>query len=259
MCHSVELLSWNVNGIRACINKGLIKWVQERNPDILCLQETKAQAEQISFTFDLPDYQVYWSSAEKKGYSGVVTFTKIKPISVLQGLGVKEFDIEGRFLQTEFKDFFLINLYFPNAQRELKRLDYKLRFNHTLLEYINELKKKEKGILLCGDFNVAHKEIDLKNPKENQNNAGFSPQERAFFSKLLDHGYIDTFREFDQSPDQYTWWTYRYNARARNIGWRIDYFVINQEFREKLASAFILADIEGSDHAPIGLTLDIKV
>ncbi len=257
MCHLLELLSWNVNGIRACINKGFIDWVKQRDPEVLCLQETKAHANQVFFSFDLPDYHIYWSSAKKKGYSGVVTFTKIKPISTKQGLGVKEFDIEGRFLQLEYKDFFIINLYFPNAQRELKRLDYKLRFNQTLLTYINKLKEKKKGIILCGDFNVAHKEIDLKNPKENQKNAGFSPQERVFFTELLENGYIDTFREFDQSSEQYTWWTYRYNARARNIGWRIDYFVINQEFRERLKSAFILRDVLGSDHVPVGIILNV--
>ncbi|UCG01886.1 MAG: exodeoxyribonuclease III [Candidatus Heimdallarchaeota archaeon] len=254
----MELLSWNVNGIRACIKKGFIEWVKQRDPEILCLQETKAQADQISFSFDLPDYRIYWSSAKKKGYSGVATLTKIKPVSVLQGLGVKEFDIEGRFLQLEFEDFFLINLYFPNAQRELKRLDYKLRFNQTLLAYLNKIKEKNKGIILCGDFNVAHKEIDLKNPKTNQNNAGFSPQERAFFTELLEHGYIDTFREFDQSPEQYTWWTYRYNARTRNIGWRIDYFLIDLEFRERLESAFILNEVMGSDHVPVGIIISVE-
>jgi exodeoxyribonuclease-3 len=255
MCHFLELISWNVNGIRACINKGFIEWVKQRDPEILCLQETKAQANQISFSFDLPNYHIYWSSAKKKGYSGVATFTKIKPITISRGLGKKEFDEEGRFLQLEFNDFFLINLYFPNAQRELKRLDYKLRFNETLLTYLTELKAKKKGIILCGDFNVAHKEIDLKNPKINLNNAGFSPKERAFFSELLEHGYIDTFREFDQSPDQYTWWTYRYNARMKNIGWRIDYFVVDKAFSKRVTSAFILSDIMGSDHAPVGITL----
>lgn len=256
MCYFLELISWNVNGIRACINKGFIEWVKQRDPEILCLQETKAQANQISFSFDLPNYHIYWSSAKKKGYSGVSTFTKIKPISILHGLGKKEFDDEGRFLQLEFNKFYLLNLYFPNAQRELKRLDYKLRFNQTLLAYLTELKKKKKGIILCGDFNVAHKEIDLKNPKENQNNAGFSPKERAFFSELLEYGYIDTLREFDQSPEQYTWWTYRYNARSRNIGWRIDYFVINQELRDRLKSAFILKEVIGSDHVPVGIVLE---
>lgn len=254
----LELLSWNVNGIRACIDKGFIEWVKQRDPAICCLQETKAQPNQISLSFDLPNYHIYWSSAKKKGYSGVATLTKIKPVSVSQTLGKKEFDEEGRFLQIEYKDFYLINLYFPNAQRELKRLDFKLQFNQTLLAYLNELKENKKGIILCGDFNVAHKEIDLKNPKINQNNAGFSPKERAFFSELLKNGYIDTFREFDQSPEQYTWWTYRYNARLKNIGWRIDYFVINQEFRESLKLAFILKEVMGSDHAPIGIIISVE-
>ncbi|MFX0119911.1 MAG: exodeoxyribonuclease III [Promethearchaeota archaeon] len=251
----MELLSWNVNGIRACINKGFTEWVKERQPQILCIQETKAQTNQISFSFDLPEYHIYWSSAKKKGYSGVATFSKIKPLSISQELGVNEYDSEGRFIQLEFTDFFLINLYFPNSQRELKRLDFKLKFNQIVLDHIEKLRKKNKGIVLCGDFNVAHKEIDLKNPKTNQNNAGFSPQERAFFTELLENGYLDTFREYDQSSEQYTWWTYRYNARVNNIGWRIDYFVINREFRNRLKSAFILKDVMGSDHAPIGITL----
>ncbi|MFX1285885.1 MAG: exodeoxyribonuclease III [Promethearchaeota archaeon] len=251
----MELLSWNVNGIRACINKGFIEWIKQRNPDILCIQETKAQPNQISFSFDIPEYNIYWSSAKKKGYSGVATFSKQKPLSISKELGNKKFDDEGRFLQLEYERFYLINMYFPNAQRELKRIDFKLRFNQAVLKYLENLRKK-KALIVCGDFNVAHKEIDLTNPKENQNNAGFSPQERAFFTELLEHGYIDTFREFNQSPEQYTWWTYRYNARSRNIGWRIDYFIINKEFRELLKSAFILKDVMGSDHAPIGIIID---
>ena len=249
----MELLSWNVNGIRACINKGFFKWFEKQKPSFLCLQEIKAHPNQISL--DIPSYHVYWNSAKKKGYSGVVIYSKNKPLIISKRLEVEEFDAEGRFLQLEFDEFYLINLYFPNAQRELKRLEYKLRFNQTILDYLDKLKRKGKGIILCGDFNVAHKEIDLKNPKTNQNNAGFSPKERVFFTELLEHGFIDTFREFDQSPGHYTWWTYRYNVRAKNIGWRIDYFVINNEFRKQLKSAFILKDVMGSDHAPIGITL----
>lgn len=251
----MELLSWNVNGIRACINKGFIEWIKKRDPEILCIQETKVQPNQISFSFDIPDYNIYWSSAKKKGYSGVATFSKPKPLSISKELGIKEFDDEGRFLQLEYERFFLINTYFPNVQRELKRLEFKLRFNQAVLKYLENLRKK-KDLVICGDFNVAHKEIDLKNPKINQNNAGFSPKERAFFTELLEYGYIDTFREFDQSPGQYTWWTYRYDARSREIGWRIDYFIINKEFREQLKSAFILKDVMGSDHAPIGIILN---
>lgn len=252
----MELISWNVNGIRACINKGMLDWIVKRDPDIFCVQETKAQPEQV--LMNLPSYNFHWSSAEKKGYSGVLTLSKEKPLSVSSEFGIKKFDDEGRFLQLEYDGFYLINLYFPNAQRELKRLDFKLEFNEELLKYVENLRKKntEKGIILCGDFNVAHKEIDLKNPKTNMKNAGFSPEERASFTKFLESGYLDTFREFDQSPDKYTWWTYRSNARARNIGWRIDYFVINQDFRKNLNSAFILQDVMGSDHCPVGITIE---
>ncbi|MHA1968802.1 MAG: exodeoxyribonuclease III [Candidatus Hodarchaeales archaeon] len=251
----MELISWNVNGIRACINKGMLDWIVKRKPDILCIQETKAQPEQV--LMNLPSYNFYWSSAEKKGYSGVLTLSKEKSLSVKKGFGIKKFDEEGRFLQLEYDEFYLINLYFPNAQRELKRLDFKLEFNEELLKYVEILRKKStnKGIILCGDFNVAHKEIDLKNPKTNMKNAGFSPEERESFTKFLERGYLDTFREFDQSPGKYTWWTYRSNARARNIGWRIDYFVINQNFQKNLKSAFILQDVMGSDHCPVGISI----
>lgn len=251
----MKLLSWNVNGIRACIKKGFLDWVEKQNPDILCIQETKAQPKQV--LMNLPTYHCYWSSAEKKGYSGVLTFSKEKPISVAKGFGIKKFDSEGRFLELEYNEFYLINLYFPNAQRLLKRLDFKLEFNNTLLDYIQNLriKKPKKGIIMCGDFNVAHKEIDLKNPKSNVKNAGFSPKEREFFTKFLEKGYLDTFREYDESSEKYTWWTYRANVRERNIGWRIDYFVINTEFRTKLKSAFILSDVMGSDHCPIGIVV----
>ncbi|UCE12737.1 MAG: exodeoxyribonuclease III [Candidatus Heimdallarchaeota archaeon] len=252
----MELLSWNVNGIRACIANGFIEWVKRRSPDIVCVQETKAQPNQITFGLDLPEYHAYWHSAKKKGYSGVLTLSKQKPLSESKKLGGKEFDIEGRFLQLEFTNFYLINAYFPNSQRELKRLDFKLKFNQTVLHHIEKLRRLGKGIVICGDFNVAHKEIDLKNPKANQKNAGFSPNERAWFTELIDYGYIDTFREFyPETEGEYTWWTYRYNARKKNIGWRIDYFIINKEFHEHLSSAFILKDVMGSDHAPIGITL----
>jgi len=241
--------------MKACVF--FMSMFKNQNPDILCIQETKAQPNQVSFSLDLPEYNVYWNSAEKKGYSGVLTFSKIKPISIIKKIGNDDFDTEGRFLQMEYDNFFLINLYFPNSQRGLIRLGYKLDFNKTLLNYIEKLRISGKSIILCGDFNVAHKEIDIKNPKSNQNNAGFSPPERAWFTDLIDHGYIDTFREFNEEPDQYTWWTYRTNAREKNIGWRVDYFVINKEFRENVTSAFILQDIMGSDHAPVGIELDI--
>ena len=248
------IISWNVNGIRACISKGMLDWIRSADPDILCIQETKAQPDQLSLAFDLPDYHPYWHSAEKKGYSGVLSLTKEEPLGIKKKLNDSEIDKEGRFLQLEYENFFLINLYFPNAQRELKRIDYKMYFNHSLLKYIEHLRKK-KPIILCGDFNVAHKEIDLKNPKANEKNAGFSPKERAFFTELLSNKYIDTFRMFNQKPDQYSWWTYRYNARQKNIGWRIDYFVVTENLQNNLKDAYILQDVFGSDHAPVGIKL----
>jgi exodeoxyribonuclease-3 len=249
-----ELISWNVNGIRACISKGMISWITEQNPDILCIQETKAQPGQVSLALDLPEYHTIWNSAERKGYSGVLTLTKEKPLTIETKLGESDIDREGRFLQLEYDKFFLINLYFPNAQRELKRIDFKQKFNSTLLEYVEHLKHK-KSVILCGDFNVAHKEIDLKNPKSNEKNAGFSPPERAFFTELLEHGYLDTFRMFNQDPGHYSWWTYRYNARQKNVGWRIDYFVVTKDLESKVKNAFILPEVMGSDHAPIGIKI----
>jgi exodeoxyribonuclease-3 len=250
-----SIISWNVNGIRALINKGILfTWIKKSQPDILCIQETKAQPDQLSLAFDLPDYNTYWHSAEKKGHSGVLTLTKNTPLGVRKTFGDSEIDKEGRFLQLENDNFYLINLYFPNAQRGLQRIDYKIHFNQSLLKYIEKLRKK-KPIILCGDFNVAHKEIDLKNPKANENNAGFSIKEREFFTELLQHGYIDTFREFNKEPEQYSWWTYRYNARQNNVGWRIDYFVVTENLRDNLTEAYILQEVPGSDHAPIGLKL----
>ncbi len=253
----MEIISWNVNGIRACIKNGFIEWVKDKDPDILCIQETKANPKQVSFTFDLPNYTVHWHSAQKKGYSGVATFTKQKPLSISTKIGHNEFDSEGRCLLLEFEMFYLINLYFPNAQRGLKRLDFKLAFNDILLENIEKLRKR-KNIVLCGDFNVAHKEIDLRNPQANQNNAGFSRPEREWFSKLLDQKYIDTFRFFHPGEEgAYSWWTYRYQARDKNIGWRVDYFVVNEEMQDKLEDAYILSEVLGSDHAPVGIKVKI--
>ena len=251
---SIELLSFNVNGIRACIKKGLLEWIKEREPDILCIQETKAQPDQISLAIDLPDYHSYWKSAEKKGYIGVLTLKKVKPIDIVKKTWVPVLDTEGRFIQLEFEKFFLINLYFPNAQRQLQRLAYKQEFNRELLSYTEKLKQK-KPVILCGDFNVAHKEIDLKNPKTNMKNAGFSAEERAFFTDFLDHGYLDTFRMFTLEPDHYSWWTYRNDARKRNIGWRIDYFVVTKDLESNVKNAFILPEVMGSDHAPVGIEI----
>lgn len=250
-----EILSWNLNGIRASIRKGFLKWFKSRNPDILCVQETRAKKMQL--TFDLPEYKSYWHPAERKGYSGVAIFTKGEPISINRKLGIPEFDKEGRFIQLEFEKFYLMSIYFPNSQRGLKRLDFKLDFNYKILEYVEKLREKQKCVIMCGDFNAAHKEIDLANPKQNQKNAGFSPKERKFIDTLIEFGYVDTFREFDKSPDKYTWWTYRYNARSKNIGWRIDYFFINKECLNKVKDSYILDQVMGSDHCPIGIKIEI--
>jgi len=253
----LEIISWNVNGLRAAIKKGFMEWFKSRNPDILCVQEVKTDP--LPLFLEMPNHHGYWNVSKKKGYSGVATFTKIRPLSIKKNLSLPEIDAEGRFLQLEFEKFFLINLYFPNAQRGLKRLDFKLYFNNKILEYIENLRSnnQNKGIILCGDFNAAHTEIDLANPKSNQNNAGFSPPEREFITELISRGYIDAFREYDKSSGKYTWWTYRYNARAKNIGWRIDYFFINKEFRNHLKFAFHLSDIMGSDHCPIGIHIEV--
>ncbi len=251
-----KLISWNVNGVRAIQKKGFVDILTELSPDIMALQETKAMPEQLSEPLlNIDGYTSFWNSAEKKGYSGVCAYSKIKPINVINGIGVKKFDSEGRVITLEFEDFYLINAYFPNTQQELKRLDYKIEFNNTMLEYLNDL-RGVKSTVLCGDLNVAHREIDLKNPKQNENNPGFSIQERQSMEHFLNSGYVDTFRMFNQEPDNYTWWSYRLRARERNIGWRIDYFCVNQEAKNRVKEASILKDIMGSDHCPVNLMFE---
>jgi exodeoxyribonuclease-3 len=254
----MRLLSWNVNGIRAIEKKGFYEWFKKESPDILCLQETKANPEQVSHQLkNTPNYNIYWSSAEKKGYSGVVTFSKEKPSFVKNGFGVVKFDYEGRILFTEFADFILFNIYFPNGKKNQERLDYKLDFYDTFLAYADDLKNQGKNIIVCGDFNTAHNEIDLSRSKENSKISGFLPIERAWIDTFIDHGYIDTFRHLTQQPEQYSWWDYKTRARERNIGWRIDYFFINKEFLPYLKNAFILKDVMGSDHCPVGIEIDV--
>ena len=251
-----KLISWNVNGIRAVEKKGFVDIVKDLSPDIFALQETKAQPEQLSDALhNIEGYHSFWHSAVKKGYSGLAVYSKKEPLHVHYGMGGEEFDREGRVLALEFEDFFLVNTYFPNAQHGLKRMDYKIAFNQALHFFVNELAQK-KSTVICGDFNVAHKEIDLKNPKSNEKNPGFSPQERAWMDSFVDSGYIDTFRKFNNEPDQYSWWSYRFNARARNIGWRIDYFCVDPASGERVLDAAILPDVMGSDHCPV--TLDFK-
>lgn len=250
----MKLISWNVNGLRAVLKKNFYEFVNEESPDILCLQETKMQEGQAEV--ELPDYHKYWCSAEKKGYSGTLTLTKEKPLNVTYNMGIEKHDHEGRIVNCEFPDFYLVNVYVPNSQNELARLDYRMEWEDDFLSYIKEL-EKEKSVIICGDMNVAHKEIDLKNPKTNRRNAGFTDEEREKMSILQDSGLIDTFRYF--YPDKegmYSWWSFRGNARANNTGWRIDYFLVSGALEGRLKKADILMDVYGSDHCPITLEIE---
>ncbi len=248
-----KFISWNVNGIRAIEKKGFADIVREMDADIIALQETKAQPEQLSENLiNLDGYKSFWHSARKKGYSGVAVYARREPLQVYCGIDHQDIDDEGRILTLEFSDYFLVNAYFPNAGRGLKRMAYKLDFNRRFLEYVNNLAQK-KSVVICGDFNVAHKSIDLKNPGNNVKNPGFTPEERAWMDEFVKAGYIDTFRKFHSGPDHYTWWSYRFNARAKNIGWRIDYFCVDKKSDERVIDAAILKEIMGSDHCPVSL------
>ena len=246
-------LSWNVNGLRAVLKKGFADWFEETDPDVLCLQEIKAEDQQVDYEFS--GYHQYWYSAQKKGYSGTLLLSKVKPMSVQYGFGIKEQDQEGRVITAEYKSHFLVNVYTPNSQNELRRLDYRTQvWDRIFLKYLKNL-EKQKPVITCGDFNVAHKEIDLKNPTTNTRNAGFTIEERTEFDNYIKAGFIDTFREFNQGADQYSWWSFRSAARERNVGWRIDYFLISEGFRKRLKNAFILQEVMGSDHCPVGIEL----
>jgi len=250
----MKFISWNVNGLRACVKKGFLEYFTQVNADIFCIQETKLQAGQIDLTLD--GYHDYWHYAsKKKGYSGVAVFTKIKPMQVFYGIGVEKFDEEGRTLTLEFADFYLVNAYVPNSQRDLARLDFRLEWEDLFFAYLKDL-GKNKPIILCGDMNVAHEEIDLKNYKTNKGNSGFTLEERARMSNLLHAGFIDSFRHlYPETRDKYTWWSYMKDVRSRNIGWRIDYFLVAKSLENQLQNAFIDNQILGSDHCPIGLEL----
>lgn len=249
----MKLISWNVNGIRACVNKGFMDFFNEIDADIFCIQESKMQEGQL--VLDMPGYYQYWNYAEKKGYSGTAIFTKKEPISVRYGIGIEEHDHEGRVITLEFEDFYMITCYTPNSQNELKRLDYRMKWEDDFKDYLKEL-EKTKPIVLCGDLNVAHKEIDLKNPKTNRTNAGFTDEERAKMTVLLEDGFIDTFRYFYPDDEgRYSWWSYRFKAREKNAGWRIDYFIVSEVLRDRLESADIHKDVMGSDHCPIELQI----
>ena len=249
----MKLISWNVNGIRACVQKGFLDFFQEVDADIFCIQESKMQEGQLEL--ELEGYHQYWNYAEKKGYSGTAIFTKQEPISVQYGIGVDEHDHEGRVITLEFEDFYMVTVYTPNSQDGLKRLDYRMQWETDFLAYLKKLEEK-KGVIFCGDLNVAHQEIDLKNPKTNRKNAGFTDEERAKFGEVLKAGFIDTFRYFyPDVKDVYSWWSYRFSARAKNAGWRIDYFCVSECLKDRLEDAKILTDVLGSDHCPVQLDL----
>lgn len=250
----MKLISWNVNGLRACLEKGFEDIVTRLDADVFCVQETKMQEGQAELS--LSQYYKYWNSAEKKGYSGTALFCKKEPISVRYGIGMEEHDREGRVIAAEFEDFFVVTCYTPNSQNELKRLAYRMEWEDAFFSYLKQL-EEEKPVILCGDLNVAHREIDLKNPKTNRNNAGFTDEERGKMTRLLENGFIDTYRYF--YPDKegvYSWWSYRFQARAKNAGWRIDYFVVSESLEKRLQGAAIHTDILGSDHCPVELTME---
>ncbi|MCH7965353.1 MAG: exodeoxyribonuclease III [Bacteroidetes bacterium] len=252
----VRFLSWNVNGIRAAYKKGFIDWFAKEKPEILCVQETKATKEQLpDDLINVNGYNSFFSSAEKKGYSGVATFSKTEPVKVSNGIGIKKFDSEGRFLVTEFDKFVLFNIYFPNGKAKKERLQYKMDFYEAFLKHLKKLLKQDKKIVICGDVNTAHKDIDLARPKENEKISGFLPEEREWIDKLLEAGFTDTFRKFNQKPEQYTWWDMMTRARDRNVGWRIDYFFISDNLKDNLKNALILPEVMGSDHCPVGIEL----
>lgn len=251
----MKLVSWNVNGLRACMGKGFADFLKKEDPDVICLQETKMQREQADFDFE--GYHEYWNSAEKKGYSGTAIFTKKEPISVSYGIGMEEADAEGRVICAEYDTFYLVTVYTPNAQRELVRIDFRMAFEDAFRAYLVKLNEK-KPVVVCGDMNVAHKPIDLKNPKSNIGNAGFSYEERGKFSELLASGFVDTFRMlYPDREEAYSWWSYMFKSRERNTGWRIDYFLVTDDMKDKVRDSLILSDVMGSDHCPVELLLEV--
>lgn len=251
----MKLISWNVNGLRACVQKGFLDFFQDIDADVFCIQESKLQAGQIDL--DLEGYHQYWNYAEKKGYSGTAVFTKEKPVSVRYGIGMEEHDREGRVITLEFEDFYLVTVYTPNSQNELARLPYRMQWEDDFLKYLKQL-EESKPVIFCGDLNVAHKEIDLKNPKTNRKNAGFTDEEREKFTQIVSSGFLDSYRHF--YPDEegvYSWWSYRFKAREKNAGWRIDYFCVSESLKDKLLDAKIHTQVFGSDHCPVELDIDL--
>lgn len=251
----LKIISWNVNGVRSAVSKGLVDFIKEEKPDIVCLQETKSP--KVPVEIELPGYSQFWNYAAKPGYSGTAVFTKLKPIKVTNGINIPKHDNEGRVLTCEYEKFYLVNVYVPNSKRELLRLPYRHKeWDPDFLKYLRKLEKK-KPVIFCGDLNVAHMPIDLKNPKGNEKNHGFTPQEREGFDNIVKAGFIDSFRHFNKDPDHYTWWSPMGNCRARNIGWRIDYFCVSSSLASHIKEATILKDVKGSDHCPVGLGIDI--
>jgi len=250
----MKLVSWNVNGLRAVLRKNFLEYLAAESPDVLCLQETRAGLEDVDQLWPVT-YTTYWNTAQKKGYSGTAIFTRTRPLQISRGLGVAKHDQEGRVLTAEFADFFLVNVYVPNSQRALTRLAYRRQWDRDFLRYLKKLDRR-KPVIFCGDLNVAHTEIDLANPKANVKNHGYTPEERAGFSALVRAGFVDTFREFEKHGGHYTWWSPMAGVRARNVGWRIDYFLISAALRPRLKHAFIRSDVTGSDHCPVGITID---
>jgi exodeoxyribonuclease-3 len=259
MAKTIEILSWNVNGIRAAERKGFTKWLLERKPDILGIQEMKAKKDQLSiFLSQIDGYQAFFNPAERAGYSGVGIYTRIPPKSIKEGFGVKKFDDEGRVIIAEFDDFDLYNVYFPNGKARQERLNYKMEFYDAFLSHVKKEQKKGKKIIFCGDVNTAHEEIDLARPKANEKISGFLREERDWLDKVVEEGFVDTFRKFHpDKKDEYSWWSQRSGARARNVGWRIDYFFVEKVLEKRVKDAFILQGVQGSDHAPVGITLEV--
>lgn len=255
----VKLLSWNVNSIRSLKAKGFLTWLQKESPDVLCLQETKVQPDQVDDELRLPSgYHTYWNAPkERKGYAGVATFTKAEPLKISYGLGIEKFDVEGRVIITEHPAFTLFNVYFPNGKASPERLKFKMDFYDAFLDFVTPLQAKGDKLVVCGDVNTAHTEIDLARPKENAKYSGFLPEERVWIDKFIASGFIDTFRHFNKEPAQYSWWDLKTRARERNVGWRIDYFFITENLLPSLKSAFIMSDVMGADHCPVGIMLEV--
>jgi exodeoxyribonuclease-3 len=255
----IKLACWNVNGLRSIAKKGFFEWMAASNADLVCIQEAKISEEHISENLrNPPGYSSFFSCAERKGYSGVAIYTKQKPISVVHKMGIKKFDAEGRYVRADFEDFSLLSIYYPNGKASPERLQYKMDFYEAFLKHVNKLRKEGRRLVICGDFNTAHKEIDLARPKENVEVSGFRPEERAWMDKFVARGYVDSLRHFDSSPHRYTWWSLRTAARDRNVGWRIDYFFVSDDLKDNLAAADIHSEVMGSDHCPISLQLHFK-